>query len=160
MANHGFLIFKSNIKLNEISKILQEINENRFKNKLIITFHEGDQSWFIEYQSPTRLGCPGFRIWKRSPRKLEFRHPYGKWMPYVMTVFIETLSFKMNSIISDEGTNNKWIGDPNNYCSFKQWSGDFYPKNCDYISIVDKIFSINSFIESDLEDAPEELRDC
>lgn len=158
--NFRFLNSKSVLEVEKIYEHLCEINQRRFKGKLLISYHGGSKTWFIGYQSPTRLGSPGFQIRikssKRDPdflNKLEFRHTYGKWMLYVLSVFTEELSSKLNAIISDESISKKWKGKPNDYPSFKTWIRDFYPLNCNSISI-------DQFIDSDLKDAPEELRDC
>ena len=112
MANHGYVITEVEVS-NRLKKMLDEINEHRFENKLKIKQFE-DDSYFIEI-----VNGFGPVIWVNDEGQIEIRHcDVGDISWWVDCILHHELAVKVNGYIADDGHEDECDGELNKYPTF------------------------------------------
>ena len=135
MANHAFVTSRKHFNSDQIERDIQEILTRRFKNKVGYT----RQNDYFEIGFGDKPEYPwSFTMWLASRRKLEFRHPVGDWNHWIFCVIQDEFACKYGGMISDEGVDGRWRGDPNKYLTFKNYIDEAYahvPKILRYVIV-------------------------
>ena len=114
MANHGFVTTKKWLTGDRVEEALKDILEERFESK--IPYKRTNDYFEIGFECPWVFG-----FWVENCHKLEFRHASPEWCWWVMCVIQNEFAIRYNGLISDEGVEEKWKGEPNKYPTFRSW---------------------------------------
>ena len=134
MSNIAYITTRKHVKSYDITSLLSQINDKRFDGKLTI-IQEDEGSWLIKYLGKWD-SFDNLYIYQDSPRKLHIKHPHHPWMSYVFVVFNEELGAATNAVLSDEGIDETFKPNPQNYPTYQAWVEILHPnmkeKNPDY----------------------------
>ena len=131
MSNHGYVKSRKFMRPEEISKIIEEINQTRFKGNLVVEYHKhtpeepgwGEHTWIISYISSEdkneyiRKVC-----WLETSRTFEMRHGGGgdfAW--WLDRVIVNEVALFYDGVITDDGDGSKDKGKPNYYLTFLEF---------------------------------------
>jgi len=110
MANHGYVHFKEPIIPEEVTKILNNINQEKFDSKLTVHVYmeEDIPSWTIQYTTESKYILQ-FHCWIRDPHTVEYRHPHGgELIWWIAETFMSMLGSEYKGTkISDDGTGDE-----------------------------------------------------
>jgi len=129
MGNHGYITIQKDIVVQDLEKMLKEIVEERFQNKIYVDREDGDfVSIYIKdkkgeehYVTGFFLGDgQGFNATKSN--QIEYNHTSGDHFWWIEMVLADHLAYRYNGMMSDTGVGGKWKPDINKYKTYREWA--------------------------------------
>ena len=119
--NHGFVIPSGTVSEKKLEALLREIVRERWGD--LVRVEAMPRGWEVAWG--TDYACHLF-VWLASPRKIEMRKGMGDLSSWLQDLVRETLANRLNGKCGDEGVDNRWVGKPEGYQTFKQWWGHIH----------------------------------
>lgn len=135
MANHGWVKTRKKMKPEQISAMLNELNESLFKGNLEIDYHLstltepgwGEHTWELTYKSENKEWM--HRVcWLETSRHFEMRHGGGSYFAWwIDTLILNEVAVRFNGTIYDDGGGEKTKGVPNKFNCLKEFMNSMLP---------------------------------
>lgn len=129
MANHGYVKTSKPVNPQNITDLLEELNNSLFKNNLNIEYHKstkenpgwGRHSWLLTYISNNQTWAQRV-CWMNNKKNFVMRHGGGEnfaW--WIDTVILNEIAFRYEGTIKDDGDSSASKGDPLKYNNFNNY---------------------------------------
>lgn len=138
MANHGYVKSRKKIKPEQVSELLETVNQKWFKGNLVVEYHKstnedpgwGDHTWMVSYISSEDKQEYARRVfWLETSRSFHVSHGGGGgdfawWMDQTIT---NEVALMCDGNISDDGD-----------CEYKKYKGepDYYPTFLSFVEMM------------------------
>lgn len=129
MANHGWVKTRRQIKPEQITAILNDLNESLFKGNLQIEYHIstpenpswGPHTWLLTYLSEGQEWMTRV-CWLETKHHFEMRHGGGsRFAWWIDTAILNEVAVRFNGTIGDDGHGDQWKGVANKFNSFSEY---------------------------------------
>lgn len=110
MANHAYVKTKLKMSPEEITCLVQQLNDNIFHNCLKIEYGEGgwgEYTWEVTVLNEDGKECGHKIFWLNSPNSFEMRHSGGNFIWWIDTIITNEIALKFKGIITDDGHGDK-----------------------------------------------------
>ena len=123
MANHGWVKTRKPMKPEQITAMVEELNQSLFKGNLQVEYHNcvGDKSawgphtWLLKYMSGGQEWASRV-FWLNTSRHFEMRHGGGGHFAWWIDSAIQNeVAIRFNGTLHDDGHGDTWKGEPGKY---------------------------------------------
>jgi hypothetical protein len=129
MANHGWTKTRKQMKPEQITAMLDELNASLFKGNLQIEYHMstpenpgwGPHTWVLRYHSEGQEWASRV-CWLNTGKHFEMRHGGGSQLAWwIDTAILNEVAVRFDGTIGDDGVSQKWKGEPGKFNSFNDY---------------------------------------